>query len=370
MNIYAFNNLFLGTSQKKYVKNAIKELRKIDDGVKVIDRFPAGVFTFGSSYHREVLIFKLQENFPIFLRHIHPIDRVIFIPRQTPISQVVKEGIFSLSDKIKAGKKVAVQVRRIPGEYPYTLYSIKKAIDPVLKETYKVTPTVKSPDQIISIFISDSTGIDINKCVAKYERDVHKDGELWSGVCFIGISTPKENLCEWAGGEVRFAREEEQKTSAEHKLLEAFVIFNIKPVKNGKALDLGASPGGWTRILHQKGYQVTAVDRAPLDKDIMRLKGVRFIQRDALRFRDDPNKYDIITNDINGDPIKSAKALVSLASSLRKGKPFIMTIKLTNKRVEKTIEKTISVLKKAYKIEKVRQMYHNRDEVTVYGINR
>lgn len=370
MNIYAFNNVFVGTAQKKYVKNAVKELKQIDPDVNIRDKYPDGVFTFQISCHREVLFFKLNESPPIFLRHLHPVDRIIYVPRDTFTPDAVVEGVYTLSDKIKPGKKLAVQARRIPGNYDYTLYTIKKQVDPVITELYRAQPVVKKPDIIISVFVVDSTKIDISDGVPCYGESC-KSGEFtWMNVCFVGVSTPEQNLCEWSGGEVRFAREKKQKSSAEHKLLEAFEVFGIKTTSGKKALDLGSAPGGWTRILHQKGYQVTSVDRAPIDMEVSSLKGVRYVQCDAMHFRDKPATYDLLTNDINGDPIRSARSTVAVADVLKENSPFIMTLKLGRKKTETTIQKALKHLKTRYEIKGIKQLYHNKDEVTVWGLKK
>lgn len=368
MKVYAFNNLYLGTANKKYVKNAIKELERIDPDVKVVDRFPDGLFSFQINCHREILLFNLKENPPIFLRHIHPIDRMFFVPKDLYTPDVVVEGVLTLSDRIKPGKKVAVQARRSPGDHTYTLFTLKQRIDPALRDTHNAIPAVQRPQQVISIYVTDSTEISYyNSATCSVEECPDELSHPWSEICLMGISTPEENLCEWSGGQVRFSKEDAQVSRAEFKLLEAFEIFSIEPPVNGSAIDLGSSPGGWARILNQKGYRVTAVDRAPLDSDVIALDGVRFIQKDAFHFRDDQEKYDILTNDINRDPIQSARAMVNVSSIVKKGAPFVMTVKLPDKSADKIIEKVKNCLNSHFQIIQIRQLYHNRDEVTIYG---
>ena len=140
--------------------------------------------------------------------------------------------------------------------------------------------------------------------------------------------------------------------------------------KGGLALDLGASPGGWSRILLQKGYRVTAVDRAPLDNEIQSDKKLKFVKRDAMHFRDDPEKYDIITNDINRDPVQSAQVMAAISTSLKKNAPFVMTIKLPGKSFEKILKKVSKRLDGVYDIHNVRQLFHNREEVTIWGTRK
>lgn len=69
---------------------------------------------------------------------------------------------------------------------------------------------------------------------------------------------------------------------AYRKLWEAFVRLGRHPEPGERAVDLGASPGGWTWLLHRFGATVTAVDRAPLDDAVAALDGVRWIGRSAF----------------------------------------------------------------------------------------
>lgn len=67
------------------------------------------------------------------------------------------------------------------------------------------------------------------------------------------------------------------------KLWEAFTRIGVAPQKGEICLDLGASPGGWTWVLHQMGAHVKAFDRSPLRADLMQAAGVEFIEADAFR---------------------------------------------------------------------------------------
>lgn len=368
MRVFSFNNLFLGTASKKYTKNAQKEIKNLDPECKIIDRFPDGVFSFSISKDKSSFQKALRENRPVFLRHITPIDRVVFLENMRQAPAIVSKETTSLLTEKSLHKKIAVQARRIPGDYDFSLYSFKSAIDPILIEHKLGKPVVKNPDQIISIFIADSTLIDHQVSITCSETHCQISLPPWTGIAMMGLSTPQDNLCEWSGGIVRFSKEEEQVSRAEFKLLEAFEVFQLKDLHCEKALDLGASPGGWTRVLAEMGCKVTAVDRAPLDPAIQKLKGVRFIKKDAVHFRDEKETYDIIVNDMNRDPQQSAKAVIIVSETLKHNGLLIMTIKLQGKSSEKLIAKTLDTLKESFEILSVRQLYHNRDEVTVYGV--
>jgi 23S rRNA (cytidine2498-2'-O)-methyltransferase len=72
---------------------------------------------------------------------------------------------------------------------------------------------------------------------------------------------------------------------AYRKLWEAFVVLGRYPEPGDLAVDLGASPGGWTWLLAQLGCHVVAVDKAPLDPAVAAMPGVREVQGSAFGLR-------------------------------------------------------------------------------------
>ncbi|MDP2341771.1 MAG: SAM-dependent methyltransferase [Deltaproteobacteria bacterium] len=71
-------------------------------------------------------------------------------------------------------------------------------------------------------------------------------------------------------------------SSAHRKLEEAFAWLGIAPSTGDVVVDLGAAPGGWTRVLRDRGATVVAVDRAALDPAIARDPLVTHLKKDAL----------------------------------------------------------------------------------------
>ena len=134
---------------------------------------------------------------------------------------------------------------------------------------------------------------------------------------WLGCQRRSQNLSDWAGGARRFAREEGQVSRSEFKLLEAFEVFDIKLPPRGVALDLGASPGGWTRVLRQHGQYVTAVDPGALDERVASDPGVRHKRMTAEAYlHDEPDQFDVIVNDMRMDGRDSARLMVTYARLL------------------------------------------------------
>ena len=112
------------------------------------------------------------------------------------------------------------------------------------------------------------------------------------------------------------------------KLWEALALLRAAPVAGAQVLDLGASPGGWTWSLARLGAQVTAVDRAPLDDQVMAMPNVRW--RGESAFGMDPRAHtdvDWVFSDIIAYPNK----ILALAQRWIAAHPtvtLVFTIKL------------------------------------------
>lgn len=113
------------------------------------------------------------------------------------------------------------------------------------------------------------------------------------------------------------------------KLWEALFLLGRYPKPGDKALDLGASPGGWTYVMSSLGAQVTAVDKAALDPAIARRPGVQCLQQSAFAL--EPAKmmetYDWVLSDIACYPDRACNLIKQWIDS-GKARQLIFTIKL------------------------------------------
>ncbi|MEZ4734700.1 MAG: SAM-dependent methyltransferase [Caldilineaceae bacterium] len=165
----------------------------------------------------------------------------------------------------------------------------------------------------------------------------------------------------------RFAREPEQVSRAEFKLLEALEIFTITLPPRGVALDLGASPGGWTRVLRQHDQYVTAVDPGDLDPRVAADRGVRHKRMTAEQYlANEPDQFDLIVNDMRMDARDSARMMVAYAKQLYRHGLVIMTLKLPEENRRPILDHAFTILQQAYTLVGARQLFHNRSEITVY----
>jgi len=89
-------------------------------------------------------------------------------------------------------------------------------------------------------------------------------------------------------GVVRFVEDREAPPSRAYlKLWEALTVIGERPGPGDLCLDLGASPGGWSWVLHGTGARVVSVDKAPLDPRIAALPGLDYRRVSAFALEPD-----------------------------------------------------------------------------------
>jgi 23S rRNA (cytidine2498-2'-O)-methyltransferase len=159
------------------------------------------------------------------------------------------------------------------------------------------------------------------------------------------------------------------------KLAEAFQVFlgerEREVLRPGmRAVDLGAAPGGWTWQLVQRGVAVTAIDNGPLHRGLLQERLVTHLREDAFRWR--PRRaVDWLVCDVVDKPSRIAE-LVARWIGDGAARRAIFNLKLPMKKryeeVRRCMERIAQVQDAAateYSLA-VRQLYHDREEVTVY----
>ena len=283
---------------------------------------------------------------PIFVRHIAPVMDWLDLDSSDndilQLSALVQSGYRAL---FEPSVSFSVQTR-IFAQTEYKPYDVNTALAEQLTAA-GFTLDVREPGQILSVAIA--------------ERD---DRAL---LAYVGVSLAAHNLSNWAGGARRFAREEGQISRAEFKLLEALESFQIDLPARGVALDLGAAPGGWTRVLRSREQYVTAVDPGELHASLGADSGVRYLATTAEAYlRRAPDVYDLIVNDMRMDARDSARLIVSYAPYLRRQGSVLMTLKLPGSNRTRILEHTLRILRQEYRVAGARQLFHNRSEITLY----
>lgn len=187
----------------------------------------------------------------------------------------------------------------------------------------------------------------------------------------VGMNSTANALSDWPGGRVKLAKPKGQVSRSEFKLEELFRTVDLGIPDHGVAIDLGASPGGWTRILRQRGLSVWAVDPASLDPRIARDPDVQHVRTTAGPFLATTElEADLVVNDMRMTPDLSATVMLAAARCLMPGGAMIQTLKLTPHAPVSTVRDALAILAPAYEVVYARQLFHNRNEVTVVARRR
>ncbi len=137
-----------------------------------------------------------------------------------------------------------------------------------------------------------------------------------------------------------------------------------------EAVDLGAAPGGWTWQLVRDGLMVTAVDNGPLAPELAASPQVEHRREDGFAFRPD-RPVEWLVCDMVEQPSRVAELM---ADWLARGdcRRALFNLKLPMRRRQQAVadcrERIEARLARAgigIRLS-IRQLYHDRDEVTAY----
>ncbi len=289
---------------------------------------------------------------PVFVRHVCPVHVAPALNGETDdlerLSQAAAEVI---APHVDAQRTFSVQTRLL-ADVVYKPFDVNTRLAETVAAITGATVDVRRPQQVISALCAGSIG-------------AGSDADGLTG--YVGLSDVQDNLSDWAGGVRRFARDPNQVSRSEFKLLEALEVFQIELPPRGVALDLGASPGGWTRILREREQYVTAVDPGSLHPSLAADRGVRHLRMTAEAYlADDPDMFDAIVNDMRMDGRDSARLMVQAADCLYPHGVALMTVKLPERKRHAVIDHARRILEERYVIAGMKQLFHNRSELTVY----
>jgi hypothetical protein len=116
-------------------------------------------------------------------------------------------------------------------------------------------------------------------------------------------------------------------SSAHRKLHEAFAWLGCTPTEDDIAVDLGAAPGGWTRVLRDRGARVVAVDRGTLDDALQRDPQVTWLRRDALDVDLAALRPTWVVCDVIWEPARTLE-IVARAVAIDSVRAVVATLKL------------------------------------------
>lgn len=280
------------------------------------------------------LTFPWNQKLPIYLHHAFPIRAVIALDRADDSLRPLVEAVRHI-----APHRATLQVRSLSEwESPYSLPAIRRA----LGDCAPVTAAAPTGTIVSILVVPNETG----------------------ARAYLGLSTARQNLSPWPGGVMPAA--ECVPNRAGYKLLEALASFSIRLKGSGRALDLGAAPGAWTTVLRRRGMHVTAVAPAPMYAWLAMDAGVDHQPMRAEEYLGRcETTFDLIVNDMKLDGQDSARVMAEYARHLRPDGIGIMTLKMRRENRLRVMDHSLRILRKAYRVEQVRQLVSNGHEVTV-----
>lgn len=342
------------TADPDFADLALRELMQFEAAATVVQPLDKGVFLIELSASFWDVAEAWRKQPPIFVRHICPVLASVPLaddPDNLELDLDVMQNMLSaeLMALINADASFSVQTRTLC-ELSLKRFAINNALADLIQHDARAELDVRNPVQIVSMVCA----------TVGFDDDAKK-------TALMGVSLAVHNLSDWAGGMRRFAREDSRVSRSEFKLLEALEVFEIDLPERGVALDLGAAPGGWTRVLRQRNQYVTAVDPGRLDKRLISDRTIRHKRMTAEDYlADSPDQFDVIVNDMRIDARDSARLMVSYADQLYRHGLAIVTLKLPEHDRQSIIEHALKILRGGYKVAGIRHLFHNRSEITVY----
>ena len=311
-------------------------IRWLDEGLAMTPA-PAGFDAFAADVDRAA---------PVFIRHICPAEIEVPLTAAEGDIGVLVRAAAGLAGRLDPARTFSVQTRILgEGKRPYRRVVVNEMISTWLEANTKMRMDCREPGQVISVLCAPTQG-------------------------WLGVSRTEQNRSAWPGGMHRFKDEDGQISRAEHKLLEAIGVFHLALPPEGTALDMGAAPGGWTRVLRQRGLKVVAVDPADLDLRLRGDTGIMHVRGKIEAYLSASRRFDVLVNDMRMDAADSVSVMLQARPRLVPGGLAIPTLKLlieseTAARTLGTVRDCLARISRSYTVLGARQLFHNRSEVTV-----
>ncbi|AIQ53077.1 SAM-dependent methyltransferase [Paenibacillus sp. FSL R7-0331] len=331
---------YICTANHGFAPYAQEELRRLFGAVKSTLLLPGEIFLATLEGSSGEVSQALSDNPPVFLRHIQPVQ----FQDQGDLSALERLAVYLSRRSELEGEKVSLHVRKgntsfwpdSPGELRIWLQE--------RLESLQADFTVQEPSWVISVYA---------------------DGDA----LYAGVSRPEENLSSWNGGMIRFRKEDGQISRAKFKLMEAEKEFAIPFSSFRNAVDIGASPGGWTSFLLERGLKVTAIDPALMHESLRKQPNLKILRKNAGEVKFSGNEFDLLVCDMSWSPKLMAKLVTGLLHSLAPGGTAVVTVKLMHKKPMAVIKEIIAMFEgERMQLQRAKQLFHNRDEITLYMI--
>lgn len=281
-----------------------------------------------------------------FARQGFAVRAIVAAPPAELARAVAKAALAALP----AAKKYALQVWVPDADSTNALASRLPALERAILEALEREPG-RSPPFALERYVPQDVVL-LQLCL------------VTDALAYVGVATVAEALSLAPGGRERMRVSGQRPSRAARKLEEAFRWAGMAPGAGELCVDLGAAPGGWTFVVRARGARAIAVDPARLAPEIAADRGVRHVQASAFTF-EPQSPVDFLLCDMAFRPLDVA-ALLAKWGRRRWARALLANFKLPMKRRAEMARHLCAQLSEAgWKEVRARQLYHDRDEITV-----
>ena len=333
--------MLVATTAAGFEREARQELSRVLGEARSRPLMMKGNVLAFSSLEEEKALEMIAEAETRYLSRIVPVQRRVTIRREASCFAALAQAAAEIG-RLRPDERFLVRCTR-RGEHDWTGRELERA---VASELERLTGAVGEYEAEVSWLVSI---------------------EVYQGVGFVGVNHPSRVLRRSVGGLRKYAPGERPLNRAEWKIKEALDEFAIELGPDARVLDLGAAPGGWTRVLAGLVSEVVAVDPAELDPRVAALTNVRHLRGRA----GDPElaaglagPFDLISCDMNLAPEESAGVMCELAPLLKADGWAIMTVKYVTRQRRRHQEEALAKLSECYRDIRMKRLPHNAHETT------
>ena len=323
---------------------ALNELNRHHSAVKILDTLAPNNFLLQTPVSFDCLTRPWRKKLPIYLHHLFPLHRKICLNNNVDSICKLQPVVHQLLNNDAAVVQVRIVSDSHRCNFPYTVSELSQNLCASIPNLKSIPDDRPPKGRVLSILIS-------------------KQQKVWKA--YLGVSWSTQNISPFSAGVRPYKTHLPNR--AGYKLLEALDTFKIRLRPYDHALDLGAAPGAWTMVLRQHQMRVTAVAPREMYPELMNDPMIKHHHLCAEAYLAQvTDTYSLIVNDMKVDAQDSASLMVEYAKHLRSEGIAIMTLKVRQKNRRRVIDHSLRILRKAYKIIRIRQLVYNRNEVTVF----
>jgi len=192
-------------------------------------------------------------------------------------------------------------------------------------------------------------------------------GGLWSAVMPFSQLTDSH-----PGGIHRMPFDPRAPSRSYLKIEEVFDRMGEAPRPRQRVVDLGAAPGGWSHAFLKRGCHVLAVDHGPMKITAQGSAGGRLehVRENGITFRP-PRNWQPVDWMVSDMLIPPGQALGMIRKWLEESlaRRIVFNIKLPQQHPYPVLQPIEPCLRKPPGLRfQMRQLYHDRREVTVFGV--